>query len=106
MATTILFVFILDIDLPRHLQVFALSLHHVSKTSTHQHYEQPTHIMYATNEDILDDEDCKSNIIKDDIVIQKLDINDIEQIKQMSKFCIVTFYNHDKNDEDISLLSR
>ena len=83
----------------RHLQVFALSLHHVSKTST-QH-----HNMYARYEDIIDDKDYKSNISKDDVVIQKLDINDIDQIKQMSKFCIDAFYNH-KNDEDASLLSR
>ena len=101
MATTILFVFILVIDLLRHSQVFALSLHHVSKTKTStQHYN-----MYATNEDIIDDEDCKSNISKDDIVIQRLDINDTDQIKQMSNFCIDTFYNP-KNDEDASLLSR
>jgi len=102
---TILFIFILVIDL-RYSQVFSLSLHHVSKASTHQHGSQPTYYMHATNEDIIDDEDCKSNISKDDIVIQNLDINDIEQIKQMSKFCIVTFYNHNKNDEDIPLLSR
>ena len=54
---------------------------------------------------IIDDEDCKSNICKKDIVIQKLDIDDIEQIKQMSKLCIGTFYNQ-KNDEDASLFSR
>ena len=103
-TTTILFVFILVIDLRYYSQAFALSLHHVSKASTHQH-QQPTH-MYATNEDIIDDEDCKSNISKDDVVIQKLDSNDIDQIKQMSKFCIDTFYNHEKDDKDISLLSR
>ena len=98
--TIILFVFILVIDTLRHSQVFALSLHHVSKTST-QH-----HIIYPREEGItINDEDCKSNISKDDVVIQKLDINDIDQIKQMSKFCIHSFYNK-KDDQDASLLSR
>jgi len=103
--TTILFVFILDIDLPRHLQVFALSLHHVSKASTHQYYQQPTYYMHATKEGVTDDEDCKSNISKEDIVIHRLDIDDTDQIKQMSKFCIDAFYNQE-NEKDISLLSR
>ena len=59
--------------------------------------------MYAREEGVTNNEDYRSNICKDDVVIQKLDINDIDQIKQMSKLCIDTFYNH---NEDASLLSR
>lgn len=93
----------MDIDLLRNLQVFALSLHHVSKTST-RHVRQ-THHMYARNEGVKEDDSC-NNTSKDDVVIQKLDINDIDQIKQMSKFCIDSFYNVNDDEDTISLLFR
>ena len=63
--------------------------------------------MYAREEGVtINDENYKSNTSEDDVVIQRLDISDIDQIKQMSKLCIHTFYNQDKEDENASLLSR
>ncbi|KAL7428689.1 hypothetical protein ACHAXH_002000 [Discostella pseudostelligera] len=40
------------------------------------------------------------------VIIQQVAHTDTTELERMSKFCIDTFYNHDENGEEVSLISR